>query len=63
MVWLGMSARALTLLVHFKGSVNGTVYREKVLKKVVLEDVLQKKKKRARGNPFMSEKCSRGIRT
>ena len=44
MVWLGMSARALTPLVHFKGSVNGTVYREKVLKKVVLEDVLERKK-------------------
>ena len=47
MVWLGMSARALTPLVHFKGSVNGTVYREKVLKKVVLEDVLERKKKQA----------------
>ena len=61
MVWLGMSARALTPLVHFKGSVNGTVYREKVLKKVVLEDVLQSQK--VRGCPFISEKCSRGIRT
>ena len=39
-----MSARALTRLVHFKGSVNGTVYREKVLKKVVLEDVMKRKK-------------------
>ena len=39
-----MSARALTPLVHFKGNVNGSVYRNKVLKKVVLEDVLQRKK-------------------
>ena len=44
MVWLGLSARALTRLVHFKGSVNGTVYREKVLKKVVLKDVMKRKK-------------------
>ena len=40
MVWLGMSARALTPLVYFKGSVNGKVYLDKVLKKVVLEDVM-----------------------
>ena len=33
MFWLGMSARALTPLVHFNGSVNGKVYQEKVLKK------------------------------
>ncbi len=61
MVWLGMSARALTGLVHFKGSVNGTVYREKVLKKVVLEDVLQRKN--PRGSPFISGKCSNGMWT
>ena len=54
MVWLGMSARALTGLVHFKGSVNGTVYREKVLKKVVLEDVLQRKK--SKGEPIHKRK-------
>ena len=39
-----MSARALTPLVHFKGNVNGKDYQEKVLKKVVLEDVLKRKK-------------------
>ena len=44
MVWLGMSARGLTPLVHFKGSVNGSVYKEKVLKKVIVDDVLQRKK-------------------
>eukprot|EP00493_Phyllostaurus_siculus_P023947 UN24284 len=43
-VWLGMSARGLTPLVHFKGSVNGSVYKEKVLKKVIVDDVLQRKK-------------------
>ena len=40
MVWLGISARGSTGLVHFKGSVNGTTYREKVLKGKVLNDVL-----------------------
>ena len=44
MVWLGMTARGLTPLVHFKGNVNGKVYQDKVLKKVVLEDVMQRKK-------------------
>ena len=44
MVWLGMSARGLTPLVHFKGSVNWSVYKEKVLKKVIVDDVLQRKK-------------------
>ena len=61
MVWLGMSTHVLTPLVHFRESVNGTVYREKVLKKVVLEDVLQRKE--ARGEPIHKRKCSRGIRT
>ena len=54
MVWLGMSARALTGLVHFQGSVNGTVYREKVLKKVVLEDVLKRTK--SKGLPIHKRK-------
>ena len=44
MVWLGMTARGLTPLVHFKGDVNGKIYQDKVLKKVVLEDVMQRKK-------------------
>ena len=44
MVWLGMTARGLTPLVHFKGNVNGKVYQDKVLKKVVLEGVMQRKK-------------------
>ena len=44
MVWLGMSVRGLTPLVHFKASVNGGVYKEKVLKKVIVDDVLQRKK-------------------
>ena len=44
MVWLGMSARGLTPLVHFKGSVNGCVYKEKALKKVIADDVLQRNK-------------------
>ena len=35
MVWLGMSASALTPLVHFKGNVNGAVYQKKVLQKVM----------------------------
>ena len=43
MVWLGMSARGLTPLIHFKGNVNGSVY-QKVLKKVMLDDVLKRKK-------------------
>ena len=50
MVWLGMSALALTGLVHFNGSVNGTVYREKV----VLEDVLKRKK--TKGEPIHKRK-------
>ena len=54
MVWLGMSARALTPLVHFKGSVNGSVYQEKVLKKVILHDVLQRKK--TKGLPIHKRK-------
>ena len=40
MVWLGHTALGTTPLVHFKGNVNGEVYQRKVLKKVVLEDVL-----------------------
>ena len=44
MVWLGMSSRGLTPLVHFKGSVNGGVYKEKVLKKLIVDDVLQRNK-------------------
>ena len=44
MVWLGMTARGLTPLVHFKGNVNGKVYQDKVLKKIMLEDVMQRKK-------------------
>ena len=40
MVWLGMSARGFTPLVHFKGNVNGSVFQEKVLDKVVVQDVL-----------------------
>ena len=28
MVWLGMSARGLTPLVYFKGSVNGNIYKK-----------------------------------
>ena len=39
MVWLGHSSLGTTPLVHFKGNV-GEVYRRKVLKKVVAEDVL-----------------------
>ena len=54
MVWLGMSARGLTPLVHFKGSVNGSVYKEKVLKKVIVDDVLQRKK--SRGLPIHKQK-------
>ena len=42
MSWLGMSCRGLTPLVWFKGSVNGTVYRERILNKVVKNDVLVK---------------------
>ena len=41
-------------MVHFKGSVNGAVYREKVLKKVVLEDVLQRRK--SKGEPIHKRK-------
>ena len=44
MIWIGMTARGLTPLVHFKGNVNGKVYQDKLLKKVVLEDVMQRKK-------------------
>ena len=40
MVWLGHSALGTTPLVHFKGNVNGKVYLNKVLKKVVAEDIL-----------------------
>ena len=40
MVWLGASAMGTTPLVHFNGNVNGQTYQEKVLKNVVLEDVL-----------------------
>ena len=40
MVWLGVSARGTTPLVHFKGNVNGKTYQEKVLKKVIVDDVL-----------------------
>ena len=54
MVWLGMSARAVTPLVHFKGNVNGTVYREKVLQKVMVEDVLKRKK--SKGVPIHKRK-------
>ena len=54
MVWLGMSARALTPLVHFKGNVNGSVYREKVLDKVIVGDVLQRKK--TKGQPIHKRK-------
>ena len=39
---LGMSCRGLTPLVWFRGNVNGTVYREKILKKIVVDDVLVK---------------------
>ena len=42
MVWLGVSARKTTPLVHFTGNVNGKTYQEKVLKNVVLNDVLVK---------------------
>ena len=42
MVWLGMSARGTTPLHWFKGNVNGETYRMKILKKIVLEDVLQR---------------------
>ena len=42
MVWLGMSARGLTPLVWFKSNVNGTVYREKILDKIVLRDVMER---------------------
>ena len=35
-----MSARGFTPLVHFKGDVNGSVFQEKVLDKVVVQDVL-----------------------
>ena len=40
MVWLGHSALGTSPLVHFNGNVNGTVYREKVLQKVMVEDVM-----------------------
>ena len=39
-----MSARGLTPLVHLKGSVNGCVYKEKALKKIIANDVLQRNK-------------------
>ena len=54
MVWLGHSALGLTPLVHFKGNVNGEVYQRKVLKKVVLEDVLARKK--SKGLPIHKRK-------
>ena len=37
-----MSARGLTPLVWFKQNVNGTVYREKILDKIVLRDVMKR---------------------
>ena len=40
MVWLGATARGITPLVHFEGNVNGQTYQDKVLRKVILEDVL-----------------------
>ena len=49
-----MSARGLTPLVHFKGNVNGSVYREKVLDKVIVSDVLQRKKRK--GQPIHKRK-------
>ena len=54
MVWLGMSARGLTPLVYFKGSVNGSVYCEKVLDKVIVGDILQRKK--TKGLPIHKRK-------
>ena len=41
-------------LVHFQGSVNGTVYHEKVLKKVVLDDVIKRTK--SKGEPIHQRK-------
>ena len=40
----GDECSGLIPLVHFKGSVNGGVYKEKVLKKVIVDDVLQRNK-------------------
>ncbi len=54
MVWLGISARALTPLVHFKGNVNDSVYQKKVLQTVMLDDVLQRKK--TKGVPIHKRK-------
>ena len=44
MVWLGHSELGTTKLVTLKGNMNGQVYQDKVLRKAVLEDVLQRKK-------------------
>ena len=44
MVWLGHSELGTTKIVTFKGNVNGQVYQDEVLRKAVLEDVLQRKK-------------------
>ena len=41
-------------LLCFNGSVNGSVYQEKVLKKVILDDVLQRKK--TKGLPIHKRK-------
>lgn len=45
MTWLGMSARGLTKLHLVKGMVNGKVYQDKILKKIIAGDVLKRKKK------------------
>jgi len=42
MCWLGMSARGLTPLVWIKGNLNGEIYQDKILRKIVLEDVMQR---------------------